>query len=179
MNANQNWAEALKEISSIIRGIDDIRFVDLWADQVNDPQEEYPFPFPAAFLELTTSDNEDLGENIQDLSTHVKIYLLYIPVYDTHREENSHDLDVFGELLKKIYQALQGVAGDNFSQATRISGPSKEKAQPYEWLYSQTFRTIIRDYSAAKEYKEGELGDITVSMGSKPVEEDNIYEIPG
>ena len=179
MKANQSWAEALKEISAIIRLIPEIKYLDLWAEQTNDPSEQYPFPIPAAFIEISTPKIDDLGQNIQDLEAHVKVYLLYIPVYDTHREDNTYDLDVFGELLKKINVALQGISGQNFSTTTRIAGPSREHAQPYEWLYSQTFKTIIRDYSACRKYTEGQGNELTM-QNQAPIEIplDNMYSIP-
>jgi hypothetical protein len=179
MNEDQNWIEALKEIFSLMREIDEIRFIDMWANQVDDPNEEYPFPCPAAFIEVTTPQVDDIGENVQHLTSEVKIYLLYLPTSDTHKmDDNSGDLDAFGDIMKKIYQKLHGKAGQNFSQATRTQGPSREKAQPYEWLYSQTFRTIIQDYSACKEYGEGEANEMTVELGTKPVHQDNTYGVP-
>lgn len=179
MNEEQNWIEALKEIFSVLRTIDEIRYIDIWANQADDPSEEYPFPTPAAFIEVSTPVTEDIGENVQHLTSDVKVYLLHLPANDTHKiDDNPSDLDVFGEILKKIYQALQGKAGQNFSQATRISGPSREKAQPYEWLYSQTFRTIICDYSAMKSYTEGQGGELDIKKGTPSFARDNMFDVP-
>lgn len=178
MSDQQDWIAASKEIMDMISNkVPSIKFIDLWAEQTDFDGEEYPFPLPAAFLDIYTSNIDDLGENVQDLNTKVKIYLLYVPTGDTHQNgSGTGDLHAFGSLLRDIYKLFQGTSGENFSQMTR-EALGREKAAPFEWCYSQTFSCIIRDYAAVKEFADQTLGDLNVLKGGVPLKlQDNMYE---
>jgi len=181
MNATQDWIAAAQEIMELMASnIPEIKFIDLWAEQVFTPEDEYPFPTPAAFLEFNVNNIDDVGENVQDLNTHITVYLLYLPTGDTHQGSTGNgDLELFGGLLRDIYRLFQGQGGENFSQAIRIS-LKREKAAPYEWVYSQTFSCLIRDYGAVKEFIDQEIGDATsIVKGRIPsIALDNMYD-PG
>ncbi|HRY33412.1 MAG TPA: hypothetical protein P5531_10640 [Bacteroidales bacterium] len=177
MNADQDWVAAYIEIAGlIIENIPEIKFVDLWAQQVDSPENEYPFPVPAAFIEVNSDKIDDLAVNAQAMNMEIRIYLLFIPSEASHEGATGHvDISKFGEILRKIYRLLQGKAGDNFGQCTRIA-LTREQAPPYEWLYSQTFTTMILDYSAQKAYEEGELEEVQPEEGGIPeYSQDNFY----
>jgi len=178
MNDQQDWIAAAQEIMGLIAdNVPAIQFIDLWAEQTDFPEDEYPFPLPAVFLEFNAQKIDDLGENVQDLTTEVKVYLLFIPTGDTHQSgKGNGDLSAFGALLRDLYKLLQGTAGDNFSQLSRVA-MAREKAAPFEWCYSQTFSGLIRDYAACKTFEEEDPGDLSVEKGGIPATtQDDTYD---
>ena len=176
MHENQDWVAAFEEISAIItEKIPEIKFVDLWAGQADSPGDEYPFALPAVFIEFNAVP-EDLGNNVQNLTTDIKIRLLYIPSDDTF-DGSRLSLGEFGLMLRKIYRTFHGKGGDNFSQMFR-TGLNRERAMPYEWHYSQTFRCNILDYAACPQYDEGTVEELNISRGTPPFAQDNTFDIP-
>lgn len=173
-----DWTSAYVEIEALLASIPEIRFIDIWSEQPFAPEENYPFSLPAAFIEMNAPVIEDLGNNNQILYAEIRIYLLVVPARTTHHNSTDHqELLEYGAILRKIYQVLQGVAGTSFGPCTRIS-LTHEKELPYEWLYSQTFKTTIVDSSAAGTDAEGEAEEMNLTRGGIPeVTPDNTYDV--
>lgn len=80
----ENWQNLYTELAEIItQKIPEIRWVDLWHNQVNFLDEEREFPTPAVFISIRTRNVDDLGEKLQRLDLQLDCYLFYETFSDT------------------------------------------------------------------------------------------------
>lgn len=113
----QNWTELYKELASNINdGIEAIKWIDLWHNQVNFLADEHPFPTPASFLSFRTRRVEDLGQGIQQPEIQVDAYIFYETYADTYEGSINQDsaLD-FMNLLDEHQELLHDTSGDFYS----------------------------------------------------------------
>lgn len=74
----QFWTDLYKELATkITDNIPEVRWVDLWHNQVNFLEEEHPFPTPAVFLSFRSRELEDAGKKVQKVNLQVDFFLYY------------------------------------------------------------------------------------------------------
>ena len=71
----QNIQDAYLELAELlVSKVPAIKHVDLWYEQVYNQQQEDPYPSPAVFLELNSTDAKTTGNNAQELDIAIKVY---------------------------------------------------------------------------------------------------------
>lgn len=172
----ENWKDLYIEIADKINEkMTDIRWVDLWHNQVNFLAEEHPFPTPAIFLRFRTLQTEDMGEKTQGVNLQVDFYLYYETFADTyHGGVNQQSALEFLELMEAIHGNFHGTSGENYS-AMRRTGFNDEETGGAGNLYRITFTCILQDTSAQKYYEESEEIDFEILKEN----EDEGFVIPG
>src|SRR5690606_2012527 len=81
----QNWEDLyLEHAQMITEKIPEVRWVDLWHNQVNFLTEEHPFPTPATFLSYRILKTKDVGNKVQEVTLQVDAYFYYEIFADTY-----------------------------------------------------------------------------------------------
>ena len=169
------YNELYKELANAIqREIPEILWIDLWHNQVNFLEEEFPFRTPAVFLSFRTIGTQDLGGLGQEVSLQVDFYLFYETFTDTYHGAYNQDSALeFLTLKDKIHQYFHGSEGNYYSAMRRL-GFAPEDTGGAGNLYRISFSCIIQDDNAMPEEVEEH---ITAEL-MKEEEEDNGFVVP-
>lgn len=142
--------------------LNEIKWVDLWHEQVSYLTEELPFPTPAVFIAFNTTSCDDLGQLIQNCDTQVDFYLFYETFSDTYMGSYNQTSAIdFLRLLSEINTAFHGVSGVNF-QTMRKVHIGREDSGGAGNLYRISFNCNIEDASAQKEFIDKEVNEIII-----------------
>lgn len=160
----QNWKELYKELSAMLRqSIHEVKWIDLWHNQVNFLTEEHPFPSPAVFLQFRTLNVADAGLKVQNLKIQVDAFLFYETFADTYDESwNQEEALEFLDILSKIHATLHGTDGESYSSMRRI-GFSPVDTGGAGNTYQISFECILTDYSAMRGLTDAEIEEIKIT----------------
>ena len=154
----ENFKNLYKEISEIItEKITDVRWVDLWHNQISFLEEEHPFPTPAVFLNFRSMKTQDLGERQQEVDLQVDFYLYYETFSDTFKGSFNQDSALaFLGLMDEIHGNFHGTSGENYAAMRRVGFSAVDTGSAGN-LYVVNFTCKIQDTSAMKYYEDGEV----------------------
>lgn len=157
---SQDWGEAYKELAALIRAkVPAIKHVDLYYGQeqfIGSDGNWMPFRAPAVFLEFRAAEVQDLGDQVQQLTMDIGVYLLHETVQDTDdRSLGQRRALEFVALLRQLHQVLHGAQGTHFMPLTRTE-LSRAEAPPFCYFYRQTYRCVIIDNGAAPQWNWAE-----------------------
>lgn len=127
-------AELLQSIKNkISESLLEIAFVDLYRNQDRLAQENYPFPLPAVLVEFAGIDwsNQDAGHQMGDCS--IRLHLMVLDYRDTFLGAEA-EIQAMNELnlANQLWQAVEGLNGNNFSPLNRVS----ESYNSANWIQS-------------------------------------------
>jgi len=178
---SQDWVLAYQEIVAEIKNkVPLCKHIDLWYDQTNQFEQEYPFASPAVFLEFESNEITDKGDNGQLIDMSIRVYAFWETTADSY-EGSDHQLDglEFANYIKSVHVALQNLCGVHFSPLNRTA-LRKEPSPAYAHLWSQTYNTIITDNSSALPRQTQLLNAdqlTTVKAPTVPVEYSKLFDI--
>ncbi len=149
------WTYLYKELAERIEDkLPEVKWVDLWHEQVSFLTEELPFPTPAIFIAFNTNKIDDLGKLIQECDMQVDFYLFYETFSDTYQGSfNQTSAINFLKLLTAIHTTFHGVSGANFQTMRRVD-MRREDSGGAGNLYRISFSFNIIDNSAEKSFEE-------------------------
>jgi len=165
----QNWKDLYKEHATLIADkVADIRWIDLWHNQVNFLTEEHPFPTPSVFLSYRTLNTQDAGNKVQKVNLQVDCYLYYETFADTYKDAFNQDsaLD-FINLMDLLNAALHGSEGTNYSSMRRLGFAPVDTGNAGN-LYRISYECTLMDYSALKAYDDHELDELDIEPSDEP-----------
>lgn len=181
MNNDQNFVNLYLELAELIsQSVPEIRYIDLWGDQVNFLSEEHPFPSPALFLSFRILNTADQGLKVQKVRFQIDTYIFYETFADTARGAvNQGTAVAFLKLITDTYAVLHGTSGENYSDMRRI-GFAPVSTGGSGNLYQQTYEATLIDSSAQKLYLDSTIDDLEVEKGGIPPKEieDGGFIIP-
>ena len=151
------WSDLYKEIAEKIAAkLENIRWIDLWHEQVNYLTEELPFPTPAVFIGFNTLRADDMGKLAQNCNVQVDMYLFYETFSDTcEGAYNQVGALAFLEELTRLHALFHGKSGVNYSAMRRID-MIREDSGGAGNLYRISFECLVTDHSAAELFIEVE-----------------------
>lgn len=154
----QHWKDAYLELCTMLKdAASEIKWIDLWHDQITYLEEEYAFRFPAVFIGFRFPTISDFKDGIQDLNGYIEFTVAYHTLADTYDgSENQESALKFADLLTKLHKNLQAKAGTNFSALKRREILPLETGSNLI-VYRLTYATIIRDYSPLEEEEAGKI----------------------
>lgn len=166
-----------KEIATLIIENTSVVWCDLWRNQTEAWEEEFPFPFPAVFVEIRSDNIEDIGNKAQDINAQIVFHVAYETLADSHHGSNNqeHALAYF-DVIKELHQLLHGSHGTNFTDMYRTA-IVPEEAGTNVIQYALVYNTVIRDYSASPNYTEQDVSGINIAQGKRPITNDNTFVI--
>jgi hypothetical protein len=144
----QNWSDLYLELANKLKEETNVRWIDLWHNQINFLEEEHPFPAPAIFLSFRALATQDMGLKIQKVPLQVDVYYFYETFADTNMGAiNQSDAMEFLKGLTAIHQSLHGTEGDNYSSMRRVGFAPVDTGSAQN-LYVQNFTCELIDQSA-------------------------------
>jgi len=158
----QDFTDLYIELGEKALTIDGINWVDLWNNQVNFLEDEFPFTAPAVFFQFTLLSARDIGKNAQEVEWQIDMWLFYETMADTSHGSMNMDTAVgFLKLLNELFKKFHGTSGVNYSSMRRIGLRLQESGGTGN-LYMQTFTCISIDESAVKEYDEADMPEVVI-----------------
>jgi hypothetical protein len=151
------WSDLYREIAGrITANLENIRWVDLWHEQVNYLTEELPFPVPAIFIGFRATGMDDTGKLVQQCDIQVDMYLFYETFSDTYvGSSNQSGALEFLEELTRLHALFHGKSGEHYSPMRRVD-VSREDSGGAGNLYRVSFECLVTDYSAQELFTEVE-----------------------
>jgi hypothetical protein len=174
----QYWTEIYKEIAGRINdNLPEIRWIDLWHDQVNFLSEELPFDTPSVFIGFSTVSIDDRSALVQDCDTQIDMYLFYETFSDTYTGSYNQDRAIeFLESLTRLNALFHGKNGNSYSPMRRVD-MRREDSGGSGNLYRISFQCMITDYSAQNIFTETEDKNREIEIGNGDIP-DVPEEIP-
>lgn len=166
----QNLKNLYTELATIVENnCPQIKWIDLWHNQVSFLETEHPFPSPAAFFAFRIAQAQDAGLKTQLLRMQVDIYLFFETFADTYKGAiNQGDALDFLDSLNDIHVCLHGSKGDNYSEMRRINLSPIDTGSAAN-LYLLTFECMVNDDSASLHFNEETLPEaILIEKGNAP-----------
>ena len=161
--------------------IPEVKWVDLWHEQVSFLTEELPFPTPAVFIGFTTNNCDDLMQLIQQCDMQVDFYLFFETFSDTYQGAyNQSSAISFLRLLTKLHSCFHGVSGTHFQTMRRVD-MRREDSGGAGNLYRISFNCNVEDASAQHEYNKTKVNEVVISKGELPipaVETQPLFHLP-
>lgn len=176
----QNWEDLYQEHANAINAkIPEVKWVDLWHNQVNFLDNEHPFPTPAVFLNYRIRDTKDLGNNAQEATLQVEMYVFYETFADTYQgSHNKASALSFLSLITKLHTHFHGTSGANYNNM-RSTGMQPVDTGNAGNLYVRYFECTVTDESASHAYTESAGNEVDITPGPTPVIiEEPIFIIP-
>ena len=119
-------AEIYKAIKTALKSNkndgNEVQYVGLWNNEIENIQGNIAFPLPAVFVEFETIEWEQGGLNMRTGDVAIRLHIITVaqmPWVNNETEEN-RDIEYL-ELINKINRKIQGLEGDNFSKILSIS----------------------------------------------------------
>ena len=176
-----NWSSLYKEIADTLGNIEQVKWIDLWHDQVNFLEQEHPFPTPALFLNFRVLEASDAGQRIQTLKTQIEVFVFYETFADTYKGAvNQESALGFLDLLGNVHTKLHATSGTYYNSMRRVGMLPIDTGGAGN-LYQVVFECETVDTTAQKEYAGAETIDLGVE-GDIPEEgemTEGSFIIPG
>jgi hypothetical protein len=163
------WSELYKEIAGkITENLPDIRWVDLWHEQVSFLAEELPFPTPAVFIDFSTREAGDIGLLTQELLVQIDLRLFYETFSDSFDGSyNQAGALEFLDRLTELYALFHGKHGQHYSEMRRTD-MSREESGGAGNLYRISFECLVSDYAAKLLFDEVQVPNREVQPENLP-----------
>jgi len=177
------WTDLYNELAQRIESkISEVKWVDLWHEQISYLTEELPFPTPAVFIGLNTNACDDLSLLIQQCDMQVDFYLFFETFSDTYQGAYNQSSAIdFLRLLTKLHTCFHGVSGTNYQTMRRVD-MRREDSGGAGNLYRISFSFNAIDASAQKEFDATEVNEISIIRGeAEPpaIDNDKPFLLPG
>lgn len=176
----QYWSDLYKELAKkITDNLPEIRWYDLWHEQVNYLSTELPFPTPSVFISFKTLSIEDKGILAQTCDTQIDFYLFYETFADSYEGSyNQESALSFLDQLTELHKLFHGTSGANYSQMRRVDLDRVESGEAGN-LYRISFHAVVDDTSAVKDYDVKAVSDISVERINEALKlaQDSIFDV--
>lgn len=165
MNQDQDWTEAYKEICTFLKNeVTEVKHYDLWYEQTNYLEEEYPFPEQCIFLDFDMPDTDTVGVNVQACNTIITVYHVFKTLSDSYDQSTNQSTALsFMPVQQKIHKCLQSRSGVNFSPLDRKSNKRIPHPEGYLMIRAMEYHCILMDYSAMKDWVDETITTVTVN----------------
>jgi len=176
------WSELYTEIAEKIKAnIEQVRWIDLWHEQVSFLTEELPFPTPAVFIDFNTQETNDNGLLVQELIVQVDLRLFYETFSDSYDGSyNQAGALEFLDRLTELHALFHGKHGKYYSEMRRVD-MSREDSGGAGNLYRISFECIVSDYGAKMLYNEVQMPDreveTTDELPPAPPQSEPLFDV--
>lgn len=170
-NEFKGWEFLYEELSEkIINQLTDIKWIDLWHNQVGFLVDEHPFPTPAIFLNFRILNTEELSEKSQEITIQIDLYYYYETFLDTHIGAiNKSDALDYLKTTTEIHKLFHATSGDNYNEMKRIGFAPVDTGAAGN-LYRISFTAELIDATAAIEYETVTPGNLEQTRGQRPMQ---------
>jgi uncharacterized repeat protein (TIGR01451 family) len=145
-----------------------VKWIDLDSGQLDNPEQSYPFPFPAIFIDFPAIDWQDAGERMQDGQVQVSFRIAFRIYDETHGSAPDDSYDTFTKamdalhLMTSIHAKLQGFSdGATFNRLSRITTTTDRREDGLK-VFNMVYACEARDKSAMKQYEIIDRPTVTI-----------------
>lgn len=174
------WNDLYKELAEkITDSLEEVKWVDLWHEQISYLTTELPFPTPSVFLAFNSVHIDDRSLFVQAVNTQIDCYLFFETFSDTYLGAyNQNTALQFLEQLTELHKLLHGTDGKNYSEMRRVD-LKREDSGGTGNLYRVSFQCMVYDNSASKQYEDKKVNDLNVEKGKSPEQKQSsvIYDV--
>lgn len=161
---------AYKEIMERIQArIPGVRWIDLDRGQIDDPENHYTIDFPAILISFGDIPWGSIMEKVNHGECEITLRIAYKPYNDSsnHTPETIRDqaLTELG-IRQSLNATLQGFAGSNFNELQHV-GTSQEPREDGMLVFAETYKTLLVDNSAAKNWQQVEGVELSVGLDNE------------
>lgn len=149
------YAAILEKIKDDVTAV---KWIDLDSGQLDNPERNYPFAFPAVFIDFPEITWSDLGERRQDGDVQINVRVAMRIINQTHGNTQDTAYDTFTQamnalkLLNTIHSKLHGFSdGTNFGRLIRLA-TSTERRDDGLKVFNMIYSCRVMDLSAQKTY---------------------------
>lgn len=143
--------------------VKEVKFIDLWNEQIAVIQTGSTWPLPAVFIEFEPYDVHQQGNRVRMATVNIRLHIVTRSVAHNGSDDKkrmAQALEIF-DLIEKVDAAINGLAGDCFSSFMLInSATNHNHAELIESI--ETFTTRITDTSAARQHAPYVLTDAEI-----------------
>lgn len=161
-------AEVYKSIAKrLMTEVPGLRWVDLYRNQYKNPDKEYPFAFPAVFIEFVEMPFKNNGSNTSSATGTIKIHMVNDNTADTFTTDIGVDNIpglIYLVTIDSIHKALQGFTPDYCSrlQGGVLNSDTEDSSMI---VYLRDYSCELYDFSTGL---EANLKSIPVTVVKEP-----------
>lgn len=176
-----NMEDLSPELAEELAAVPDVRYIDLWHEQIDYLEEEHLFPTPSVFIGFNTLEISDVGILAQDIDLQIDLYVFWETFSDTYNDAvMQEDALNYLNLLTLLGMMLHGKSGTHFGTLRRTHVGRVESGGAGN-LYRISFECKIRDYTTMEQSSQVDMKnkEISVSAGTVPEIIDNnpLYDV--
>ena len=161
------------ELATLLSSIEQVKWVDLWSEQIDILENDLPFPVPAVFLEFSSNGITDLGNNSQSINMQVDVIILDETMSNTfHGSSNQNTALKFMDIMELVNAKLHGSKGNHYGGMRRLDF-RPERMGTAQLAYRAVYECTATDMSAANETDTVTGDDIQINRTTIP---DNAVE---
>lgn len=132
----------------VAKRVPEVRFIDLWNDNIAALGGGAVWPTPAVFVEFETIEWGQLGNAARAADVGVRLHIVTRAVLTNgHTDKRQDEALAYLDLIDRVNAAMQGLSGENFSAfMLTTSATNHEHAELIESV--ERYVTHARDTSA-------------------------------
>lgn len=142
--------------------VKEVKFIDLWNEQIATIQTGITWPVPAVFIEFEPYDVHQQSNHVRTANVNIRLHIVTRAVSYSGSDDKrmTEALGIF-DLIDKIDAALHGLAGEYF--ASFMLTASATNHNHLELIESvETFSTRVTDVSSARKHTPVQLTDAEI-----------------
>lgn len=148
-----------------------LKWIDLDTGQLDNPENNYPFPFPCVFIDFERVDWQDAGERMQDGLVMMTVRIASRIFDQTHSKTQDTLHDTFTkamtalQILTTVHAKLQGYSdGTYFNRLSRVSTETEKRNDGLK-VFQMRYTFSARDKSAMKTYELPTGTELAITQG--------------
>jgi hypothetical protein len=157
------------DLSQLLSGIEDLRWIDLEAGQLEAPLENYPVQFPCALIDFPNTDFQDEGYGNQQALVTVQLRVA-VDVYEDSQVIDGTSTPDRGKAVKRlniptqIHQLLHGFETDYSNPLVRMNRQTERRDDLLK-VFTVTYGCAAKDSIAAKVFNQYTGAALEVDRG--------------
>lgn len=161
--------EIFKTIAKRIKErCDDVKFIDLWNEHIAEIATSTPWPLPAVFISFEPFQVTQRGmwQREADITVNLHIITRMVPYTGGAADSRIDKALEYFDLIERINNAMQGLAGDCFARFQQISSTTNHNhAELIENI--ESWKTHAVDISAQRIYENLRLQNPQIGIIEK------------
>lgn len=148
----------------LANNVTDIKFIDLWNEQIAEITDGSVWSYPAVFIEFEEIIWQQNGLNIRTADIGIRLHIItqQVATSSGHIDDNLQASLEYFDLIDRITSVLQGLSGDNFSPLMLSQSITNHNhAELIESIERFVFRA--RDTSAASSVSPTPVSNLNIS----------------
>jgi len=142
--------------------VKEVKFIDIWNEQIAVIQTGSTWPLPAVFIEFEPYDVHQQANRVRTANVSIRLHIVTRAVAHNGSDDKrmAQALGIF-DTIEHVTAAINGLAGDYFSSFMLInSATNHNHAELIESI--ETFVTRVTDTSAARKHAPYVLTDAEI-----------------